>query len=262
MMLRAPRRFVLIAALVLPACSAFYPRYTTVYRAVPPGVSEQGGLTAPPEEVQRIAVVSAEIPRQHREGRDWDSDGPPDAYVILYRNGAEVYRTRVIPNTLTPEWDPARDYIDLRVSDTDQLRFEMRDDDGFGSDLIGIAEERGVPIDARNGGNWTVRLEGGASVSLRSTPPPPQLGMGVTFDFENDNLGVLALEEAGPGYRAGLRVGDHITSIGGRAVGTLGEIGSRQAMDRNAMEPVELGVTRGAGHMTITVARDAVYPAH
>lgn len=243
-------------------CSAVYPRYSTVVRDVPAAMAEGGELSPPPDFVQRIAVIRAELPRTTRDGRRWDDDPGPDPYVVIYRNGVEVFRSRVVANSFRPEWDPQRDYVDLRVRDSDRLRVELRDDDGWSFDPVGIQDMHGVPSEARNGGVWLIRLEGGSVVELRATPPPPRLGMGVTYEYRGDALWVVSVEEAGPAYAAGLRPGDRIGSIQGRPVGAMSELEARDAMDRGAMTDVSLTVIRGNGRpMEITVRRDALYPS-
>jgi hypothetical protein len=259
---RALPTTALIALLSLPACSAVYPRYSTAYRPAPPGLAEGGELSPPPDAVQRIAVIRGEVPRTTRDGRAWDDDAGPDPYVVVLRNGDEVFRSRVLQNTLRPEWDPQRDYADIWVRDGDTLRVEFRDDDGLSYDPIGVGEVRGIPSDARNGGVWLMRLEGRPVVELRATPPPPQLGMGVTYEYRGDALLVTEVQQAGPAYAAGLRVGDRITAIQGRPVSAMGELEVRQAMDRGSMGDVSLVVARDRGAPTeMTVRRDAVYPA-
>ncbi len=242
-------------------CAAIFPRQTTIYREVPAGLAERGELTPAPDFVHRLSVLRAELPRLTRDAREWDNDAGPDAFVVVYRNGAEIFRSRTIQNTLRPEWNPARDFADVRIHDNDQLRIELRDDDGIVSDLVGLAEVRGVPNDARNGGIWNVRLEGGASVQLQSNPPPPRLGMGVTYDFRDDVLVVLEVEEAGPAYAGGLRAGDRITAVDTRPISSLGEGGSRQAMNGGAMREIHLTVSRAGSSTVVDVRRDACYPS-
>lgn len=242
-------------------CGAIFPRYTTVLRAAPEGTSGSGELTPAPDFVHRIAAMRAELPRQNREARDWDNDAGPDPYVVVFRNGEEIYRSRTLQNTLTPQWDAAHDFADVRIHDNDTLRIELRDDDGLGSDTVGAIERRGVPADARGGGNWEIRLEGGATLFLQTTTPPAQLGMGVTFDFRDDVLVVISVEEAGPAYSAGLRAGDRIVAIDGRSISSLGDGGSRDGMNRASTRDVQLTVSRPRGNETLQVRRDAVYPS-
>lgn len=256
-----PAAYVATVALTLgsTACGAIYPRYTTMARPAPDGLVQSGQLSPAPDFVQRITVVRAEIARQTRDGRNWDEDGPPDAYVIVSRNGEEVLRTPVAPNSLRPEWPPGTSRVDLRVRETDTLRFEIRDQDPVFHDFVAAGEVRGVPPDARNGGNWSVRLEGGTVLELQATPPPPSVGMGLTWEYRTDNLRVIALEESGPAFAGGLRVGDSITTINGRPVSALSEGEIRTALDRNVSQDVTLVAQRNGANNEVIVRRDAVY---
>jgi hypothetical protein len=240
-----------------------FPRYSTAARDVPAGMAEGGGLTPPPDSLHHLGVARAECPAQTRDGRAWDSDGAPDLYVVLLRNGAEVFRSRTISNNAAPEWDPERDAVDVFVRDSDVLRVELREDDGAlsPSELVGLIEVRGgVPSEARNGGRWSVRLEGGATVQLSSRPPRARLGMGVTYEYRTESLVVVEVAEAGPASSAGLRAGDRIVRINGAPVAGMSELDARQAMDRAMMRDVALAVERaGAPATELTIRSDALY---
>lgn len=263
---RAPLSLSRLAAVALVAlapavsgCGALFPRYTTVSRPAPEGLLTSGALSPAPDFAQRITVLRAEIPRTTRDGRNWDDDGPPDVYVVVLRNGEEVLRTPVVQNSLRPEFPAERSRVDLRVRENDTLRFELRDQDPVFQDFIAAGEVRGVPPDARNGGNWSVRLEGGTVLELSATPPAPHIGMGVTYEYHSEYLAVLAVEEAGPAYSAGLRVGDQITVIAGRPVSAYSESEARVALDRSVNQDVSLVATRNGGPLEVVVRRDAVY---
>ncbi|MDP3279218.1 MAG: PDZ domain-containing protein [Deltaproteobacteria bacterium] len=247
----------------LQGCAAVFPRYTTAAREVPAGIAESGSMASAPDELHRLGVVRAVTPLTTRDGRPWDSDGPPDFFVIIRRNGDEVFRSRVIRDSVQPSWDPMQDAVDLFVRSTDVLSLELRDDDGALSpgDLVGSFEIRGgVPAEARNGGVWSVRLEGGAQLELTSHTPRARIGMGVTYEYRTDYLVVIAVAEAGPAYTAGLRVGDRIERINARPMNQLSEADVRQEMDRGTMRDVSLGVTRaGSQPQEFTVRPDALY---
>lgn len=240
-------------------CAAIYPRYTTMARPAPEGLLATGQLSPAPDFVQRITVLRAEIPRTTRDGRNWDDDGPPDPYVIIYRNGEEVLRTAPVQNSIRPEFPAAQSHVDVRVRDSDVLRFELRDHDPVFHDFIAMGETRGVPSDARNGGNWNVRLEGGTMLELQATPPPPHIGMGVTYEYRTDQLRVVSVEEAGPAFAGGLRAGDTITTINGRPVSALSETEVRTALDRAVSQDVTLVAQRNGSNSEVVVRRDAVY---
>jgi hypothetical protein len=252
-----------VCALWACGCAAVFPRYTTATRAVPEAMSEGGGLTPPPDTLHHLSVLRAECERTTRDGRPWDDDAGPDLFVVISRNGTEVFRTRTIQNRLDPSWDAERDAVELFVRETDTLRVELREDDGAlaPSELVGLREFRGtIPGEARNGGGWSIRLEGGATVVLSSRAPHPRLGMGVTFEYRTDYLVLVEVAEAGPAGAAGLRAGDRVTRINGTPVSNLAEIDVRQAMDRAMMREVSLVIERaGAPAFEATVRSDALY---
>jgi predicted metalloprotease with PDZ domain len=128
---------------------------------------------------------------------------------------------------------------------------------------VGLYETHGVPTSAMNGGEWLLQLEAGTVLQMHAVPPPPRLGMGVTFDYHSDSLVVVSVEEAGPAYSAGLRQGDRIVALSGRRVSAMSEGDARQAMDHGAIGDVNMTVQHANGATEdLTVHRDAVYPAH
>ncbi len=254
---------VVVALVGLSGCAAVFPRFTTASRAVPAGMLEGGSLTPPPDAFHRLGLVRAECGPSTRDGRRWDSDGDPDLYVVISRNGNEVFRSRTIADRLDPAWEPDRDAVDLFVREGDSLRIELRDDDGalVLSDFVGGIDYRGViPPEARNGGSWAVRLEGGATIVLSSRPPIARLGMGITYEYRIESLVVVEVAEAGPAWTAGIRPGDTITRINGTPVANLSELDVRQALDRATLREVSLVASRaGAAPVEAIVRVDALY---
>lgn len=251
---------LLALTLAVAHCGALFPRYNTLARPVPPGMSEGGEVSPAPDWVHRLSAVGAVVPRTTRDGRPWDDNGGPDPLVILLRNGTEVFRTSVQRDTQSPRWDAAREFVDVIIENSDVLRVELYDDDGLTRELVGATDLRGVPADARNGGLWNVRLEGGATVELHTVPPPAQLGLGLGWEFHTDYALVLSVERAGPAYGAGLRAGDRILRIANQTVSAMGETGTRQALDRGAYQDVTVSVQRNGATLELELRRDALYP--
>lgn len=260
----AAARWFLVAVLAstpsLVGCGAVFPRYTTATRRVPAELIEQRSVTPPPDDIRTVAVLSAELPPSRPDGQPWDSDGEPDLYAVLLRDGAEVFRTPVVQNSTHPEWRAAE--VTLRVRPGAVLRFELWDDDGVVDQPVGAEEVTGVPSSALDGGNWVIRFQRNAFLRLAARPPEPRFGMGVTFEVHEDFLRVISMEEGAPGAAAGLRVGDRIVALDGRRVQDLGEMESHHSMDRASVRPVTLTVERDATPpTTITVSPGAVYSA-
>lgn len=258
-----PARLVATAALtlgLLAGCGAVFPRYTAATRPPPAGFVDANRLAPPPDSVRRITFVTATLPPQRSDGRAWDDDGPPDLYAVLFRNDVEVYRTPVARDDTRAVWSDAS--VTIYIPSSARVRLELWDDDGAFRDPVGRTEFSGVPLGAAEGGDHPMRLEGGAQLTIRVEPPAPQMGMGVSYEVHQDFLRVLEVEAVSPANTAGLRADDRIVAVDGQRVADLGEIGSRQAMDRGALRPVALTVRRGdAAPMELNVRVDAVYPA-
>ena len=262
----APNRWSVVLALTLASapslvgCAAVFPRYTTATRRVPAELLQERTVAPPPDDIRTVSVLSAELPPSRPDGQPWDSDGGPDLYAVILRDGAEVYRTPVVRDSLRPEWRAAE--VTMRIRPTTVLRFELWDDDGVVDQPVGAEQVTGVPDSALDGGNWLIRYQGNAFLRLAARPPEARFGMGVTFEVHADYLRIIAVEEGAPGAAAGLRAGDHIVAIDGHRVEDLGEVESHQSMDRASVRPVQLTVEReGAARTTLTIAPGAVYSA-
>jgi hypothetical protein len=244
----------------LAGCGAVFPRYTAATRPPPPGLITGGRLSQPPMTVRVVRAAEAEAPPSKPSGEAWDGDGPPDLYVVLYRNDQELYRSPVATDATHPTFsDPG---VAMYVSSSAAFRVELWDEDGPFDDLVGRQEFVGVPASALQGGQSLLRMEHGATVRLEASAPSPLLGLGVTYEVHGSHLRLLDVVADGPAGRAGLRLGDRITAVDGRAVSDLGEEGSRRALDRATARELDLEVERADGRReTMHVPVDAVYPA-
>lgn len=262
-MTRAALRSTAVAAFALacalPACGTIFPRYHTATRPAPAGMLESGGLESAPTDMRELTFVSADLPPSRTDGSRWDGSDDPDLYVLLTRDGEEIYRTPVVENTLHPVWNNAS--VTLRFAPHARYRVEVRDDDGAVSEYVAGQDFVGEPEGAA-GGNVLFQLPRGVVLRVRASAPTPTLGMGVEYEIHETFVHVLALDEVCPARTAGLRVDDHITAVDGRSVGDLGEIGARQAMDRAAIRDVSLRVERtGRPPFVVDVRLNAVYRA-
>ncbi len=258
---RRPRVLRALAlGVALVGCGAVFPRYSTATRAVPDAFRSGGTLSPPPDGVRDLSVVMAELPPSRPDGRAWDDDGLADPYVVVYRDGTEVLRTPVARDTNRAMWEHARTTLDLRSAGS--FRFELFDDDGAFDDAVGSVEVPGVPPEASQSGAWRVTFANHSVVQVALRAPEPRMGMGVTYEVHSDYLGVVEVMVPSPANTAGVAVGDRITHVEGQRVSDLGELGARQAMDRSAVRPITVIVTRPGGvTRALDVRVDAVYPA-
>jgi C-terminal processing protease CtpA/Prc len=90
-----------------------------------------------------------------------------------------------------------------------------------------------------------VKLDSGASVTLRVAQPKPMLGTGVAeYEIRPSALYVIAVLPNSPAARAGLERGDRITEIAGKSVKSLGKEGAASALAMAAQSETELTVER------------------
>lgn len=245
----------------LMGCGAVFPRYTAHMRTPAPGIVSSGQLTAPPDSVQRITFHEADAPPSRRDGSAWDSDGTPDLFAVIYRNDQEIYRTPIVHNQIHASF-PDSASVNIRISPESHMRVELWDEDGAFDDIIGRYEWIGMPASAMNGGNWLIPMENGAAVRLEANPPAAQVGMGLTYELHEEYALAVDVVPDGPAAHAGIVVGDKITSIDNRSVLDLGEVGTRQGLDRASVREVSLMVVHGSeAPRAVTVRCDAVYPA-
>jgi len=67
---------------------------------------------------------------------DWlPGTGKPDCYCVVTRGGKEIFRTKTIDNSLTPNW--AEDFELSEYNDGEELEFKVWDKDLIGSDYLG-----------------------------------------------------------------------------------------------------------------------------
>lgn len=219
-----------------------------------------GQLSQPPEGVRVVRAAEAEAPPSKPSGEAWDGDGPPDLYVVLYRNDQELYRSEVMSDSAHPTFTGPG--VALYAPPDASFRVELWDEDGPFDDLVGRQEFQGIPASARQGGQWLLRMEHGATVRLEASAPAPMLGLGVTYEVHGGYLQLLEVVSDGPAGRAGLRVGDRITAVDRRSVSDLEEQGSRRALDRGTARELDLTVEHADGRTeTVHLPVDAVYPA-
>lgn len=185
-----------------------------------------------------IRLVDAELPPFKGAGLPWDPDGTqPDPYVKLILGDRVVWESPPQDNTLHPEWNvtlPRNVY----VSASTRFRVEMWDKDSASSDPAGAFQRVGLPENALPNASARLSLDNLGAVTIVLGAPIASRGVGLRFEIHGDGLLVLGVESFSPAARAGVKVGDMITAIGGTPIDGMG--------DNKAASELSLAGDRGA----------------
>jgi hypothetical protein len=175
-------------------------------------------------------LVRANIPPTQRSGLAWDDDGsPPDAYLKLLVEGRQLWESPRVDDQLHPAFDASPE-SNLAVPRNAVIRLELWDKDAASSQPIGIYEGRAAG-DAIVGANTTIKLEGGATLTVRVDKPLPLVGTGIAqYELRKHAVLVLKVVPHSPAARAGVSAGDRITAINGKLIDELGEGGATSAL--------------------------------
>lgn len=217
-----------------------YPRRTTPLSALPAGMVRPQDA---PSDMWQIVLVEADVPPRQRSGLPWDDDDadPPDPFVRVLIREREVWQGPTSMNQSHPEWN-ASPSQNLALDRTERVRFEVWDDDGMASDPIGIYEGRAL-ADAIVGADTILKLEGGATLTVRLEYPRPHAGTGIAlYEVRKAALVILEVLPNSPASRAGLAPGDHITAIDDRMIDELGRHRAETALALAAQNQSELTV--------------------
>jgi hypothetical protein len=248
--------FVFSCALSLAAGCAYPTRATPLTTVMHAPVDR----STQPENLWQLQIVDAEIPPQTRTGQSWDDDGGgPDVYFVLAIKGDERWRTEVIEDSRRPKFpNPSPN---LGFDRSARVRLELWDRDGVGADPIGIYEGRALSevfIDS----DTTVTLDGGATVTLRLRKPEPRAGTGIAeYELRPSALVVRAVLPNSPAARGGLRDGDRIVAIDGKAVSGMSEAAADSALALASQRASQLTVERDGKKRTIKLDSGFVWPA-
>jgi len=240
---------------LLPGCA--YPTRATPLTAV---MHSPVDRSTQPDNLWQLQVVDAQIPRQTRTGQSWDDEGGgPDVYFVLAIKGEERWRTDVREDDFRPKFpNPSPN---LRFDRSARVRIELWDRDGVGADPIGIYEGKvlsEVFIDADS----TVTLDGGATVTLRLRKPEPRAGTGIAeYELRPSALVVRAVLPNSPAARGGLRDGDRIVAIDGKAIAGLSEAAADSALALASQRASKLTAERDGKRRTVQLDKGYVWPA-
>jgi S1-C subfamily serine protease len=131
----------------------------------------------------------------------------------------------------------------------------------MGADPIGMYEGRAFS-ESILGSETTIKLDSGASLTLRLSQPEPKQGVGIVeYELRPSSVLVLAIAPNSPAARARLASGDRILTIDGKAVASLGSQETESALALAAQKESELRVARDKAERTVKIDNGYVWPA-
>jgi hypothetical protein len=243
---------------LLSACAAVYPELKTPMRDARAG---QVLDPAPPSDLKWIGFKGAKIPALSRDGRSWGNElsGAPDPYAKLIVNGMEVIRTNAQKRTLEPTW-PDSPAGNFRLQPDDRVRIEIWDARVINDHPIGMRDVGRIDTNQVLE-ELEVETDSGVRVRLAIEPAHGILGYGFYYELRTYDVFVTRVFEESPAARAGIRAGDQLLAIEGRAVRAMTEDQVRSALNTPRMGPLRLTVRHQDGaEVSIKLAEGAIYP--
>jgi hypothetical protein len=251
-----PRLILCVLALGC-ATGCVFPRNATPLLSVMHSPVDRA--TQPPD-LWQLTVVSADVPRQKRTGTSWDDDGgKPDPYVLVRIRGVERWRSTSSDDTFEPSF--SQPPTNFAFAQDARVRFELWDDDGMGSDPIGMYEGR-VFAESIVGSDTTIKLDSGANLTLRLDKPAPKQGLGLAeYELRPSAAVVLAVVPNSPAARAKLKPGDRIIAIDGKPLKQFEQQEAESALALASQHQSTLLVARDKREHTVKLDNGYIWPS-
>ena len=239
-------------------CGAIYPEIST---PIGPPPNTDSPKPPPPDDYVFLYIKSARMPSQTRDGRKWGKggEGLPNPYAILSIDGTEITRTAVEENTLRPTW-PNQKRANYKMLSKTRLRIEIWDDHGLFPHPICLKEVQDLP-NFLDMGEAEIDCDGGAQITFGVEPAHPRWGLGFYFELRSSTAYVTRVIAASAAGRAGLKPGDQILSIMGKAVAQIDSGEVESLIRSNSTTGVELKISSSEGSAREVKLKDeAIYP--
>lgn len=252
---------VALAAMFVTGCPAVFPELGTRLKVAPKDAILDPG---PPDGMYWIKFVGATVPEKTRDGRNWDQvlGSLPDPYAKLIVNGAELFRTTVQSDTLTPTW-PDAPRGNWEIPKGAKLRIELWDSSPINDAPIGI-KDFGVPgADEIIEGKYRTELKGGGDVTIALEPAHPMWGLGFWFELRNEAAFITRFAPGSPAERAGIQKNEEILSINGKKVSSMSSDDVRSALNSVPVTGLDLELRREDGTtVTVNLKEGPIYPTY
>jgi hypothetical protein len=256
-----PRLFAVLALLAAlsTGCPAVFPEIGTRLKVAPKDAILE---PPPPDTLVWLRVMGATVPEKTRDGRKWDQvlGSLPDPYVKVFVNDAELMRTTVQSDTLTPTW-PDAPRGNFEIPKGAKMRVELWDSSPINDEPIGIRNIGRPSPDELIDGKYRVELNGGGELTFAFEPAHPMFGLGLWFELRNDAAFITRFMPGSPAERAGVQKNEEILSISGKKVAGMASDDVRSALNSVPVGGVDLELKREDGSTVVVNLKDGpIYP--
>lgn len=242
------------------ACGAVYPELSTPVR---PASAQQEPEPAPPSDVIYVDFIRAHVPKQTRDGREWNRSGAkgPDSFAKFIVDGRDVLVTPITPNSLEPTW-PNQQRANYRIPRGAEIRIELWDAKTIKDRPICLKRLSNIHDAVSPAPVEVVCEKTGTRILMNILPARPLLGLGLYYELQGaGQVAVTRVIEESPAGRAGVTRGTRILTLQGRSVAELDALEVKSLVNANARTGVEMDLLFPDGRRkSVTLKEEAMYP--